>query len=257
MEKIKNLNSIQKAILLVMLVMILVFTVVYPKIMSRVGFAYQGTILTLSEDNGVKVYSGKRNGQPISFAVSKDHTIEFHYGDSLYGPYIVKWDPTAVPKGMGPMEGVELRKGEEVLFRGGIYDADEFYLLYNEDGTINNSSMVSIVADENTIITDEKGKRLDPLEPSVSALVELMKGPELAHKGDRTAWFGGVAICIINTIMILFADELFRLKMAFRIRNVEEVIPSGFEIAGRYIAWSTLTIMALVIFVLGLQSFVS
>ena len=114
MKKIKNLNSIQKAILCVMLVMVMIFSVVYPKIASRIGFEYQGNILVLSEENGVKVYSGKWNGQPISFVVNKDQTIEFRSGDSLYGPYTLKWDSSAAPEGVGPMEGVELRKGEEV-----------------------------------------------------------------------------------------------------------------------------------------------
>ena len=128
---------------------------------------------------------------------------------------------------------------------------------YNEDGTVNQNSVVSIVADGNTIITDENGKRIDPKEPSVRDLFELVKGPKLTHKGDGAAWFGGVAICIMNTILILFSEELFRLKMAFRIRNVEDIIPSGLEIAGRYITWSALTIMALAVFILGLQSIVS
>ena len=54
-------------------------------------------------------------------------------------------------------------------------------------------------------------------------------------------------------ILILFAEELFRWKMAFRIRNVEDIEPSGLEIAGRYGAWTILLIMALAVYVLGLQ----
>ena len=83
-----------------------------------------------------------------------------------------------------------------------------------------------------------------------STILELMNDPELTHKGE---WFGAVFICVLNTISILFADELFRWNLAFRIRNVDYAEPSDWEIAGRYIGWTVLTIMALVFFIIGLQ----
>ena len=46
---------------------------------------------------------------------------------------------------------------------------------------------------------------------------------------------------------------MFRWDLAFRIRNVEQAEPSECEIAGRYIAWVVLPIIALVLFVMGLQ----
>ena len=55
------------------------------------------------------------------------------------------------------------------------------------------------------------------------------------------------------TIYILFEDEMFRWDLALRIRNVEQAEPSECEIAGHYIAWMILPIIALVLFVMGLQ----
>ena len=52
---------------------------------------------------------------------------------------------------------------------------------------------------------------------------------------------------------MLFADELFRWNLAFQIRNVEKAEPSDWEIAQRYIAWTAMTIMALILFIMGLQ----
>ena len=48
-------------------------------------------------------------------------------------------------------------------------------------------------------------------------------------------------------------DELFRWNLAFQIRNVENAEPSDWEIAGRYSGWTGMVIMALVIFIMGLQ----
>ena len=80
-----------------------------------------------------------------------------------------------------------------------------------------------------------------------------MNDPELTHKGEWFAWFGALFICALNAISILFADELFRWNLAFRIRNADHAEPSDWEIAGRYIGWTVLSIMALVLFIIGLQ----
>lgn len=52
---------------------------------------------------------------------------------------------------------------------------------------------------------------------------------------------------------MLFADELFRWNASFLIRNAEDAEPSDWEIAGRYITWTVLPVMAAVIFILGLK----
>ena len=48
------------------------------------------------------------------------------------------------------------------------------------------------------------------MEPSVSTILDLMDGPALTHKGAWLGWFGGVLICVIAALAMLFADELFR-----------------------------------------------
>ena len=100
---------------------------------------------------------------------------------------------------------------------------------------------------------DEDGNVIDRMEPSASNIYELLNGPELTHKGEALAWFGAVFICIINALTMLFVDELFRWNLAFQIRNVENAEPSDWEIAQRYIAWTAMTIMALILFIMGLQ----
>mgnify|MGYP006974402230 FL=1 len=100
---------------------------------------------------------------------------------------------------------------------------------------------------------DEIGNVIDRMEPSASTIYELLNEPELTHKGESYVWFGAVFICILNALTILFADELFRWDLAFRIRNIDNAEPSDLEIAGRYIGWTAMTIMALVVFLMGLQ----
>lgn len=254
MERIKNLDRYQKGILLIMLVMVLVFAVIYPVIISRVGFEYKDKIFVPSQENGSTVYSAKLYGQQARFTVSADKTVVFQHGDTTYGPYTVKEDPTAIPKDeelAELMTGVEIRQGDEILFRGGVLENAGFNWLYNEDGTLESLKITYRVSGE-SFDRDENGNIINPVEPSASIILELTNDPELTHKGEGAVWFLAVFVCMINAVSILFADELFRWNLMFRIRNVDLAEPSEWEIMGRYIGWAVATIMALVTFIMGL-----
>lgn len=254
MERIKCLGRYQKGLLLIMVAMIIVFTMLYPITIARVGFAYKDAILVPNYENNSTVYSGKIQGKQANFTVYEDKTVLFQYDDKTYGPYTAKEDATAIPNDSelrDNMIGIELRKGEEILFRGGVLDHGDYLWLYNEDGSIDNLDI--IVTTNYGTVMDEYGNVIDPMEPSASTILDLMWGPELTHKGEWFAWFGAVFICALNAVIILFADELFRWNLRFQIRNVDHAEPSDWEIAGRYISWTVLTITALVIFITGLQ----
>lgn len=84
MERIKSLNRYQKGILIFMIAMALVFAVVYPFTISKVGFEYKDTIFVPSYEKDSTVYSGKIHGRQAHFTVSEDKTIIFQYGDKTY-----------------------------------------------------------------------------------------------------------------------------------------------------------------------------
>lgn len=254
MEKIKNLNLYQKGVLIVMTAMAVIFAVIYSMTISKVGFEYKDAIFVPSQENGSIMYSGKLQGQKAYFSVSPDKTVIFRHGDKIYGPYTAKEDDTAIPeeeKQSEDMVGVELRQGDDILFRGGVSDHGGSYWLYSEDGILDNFGFSYNVGDG--IERDENGNAIDPVEPSASAILELMNGPALTHKGDWSAWFGAVFLCLLNAFSVLFADELFRWNLTFQIRNAEQAEPSDWEITGRYIGWTVITIAALLIFLIGLQ----
>ena len=149
------------------------------------------------------------------------------------------------------MTGIEITNGDKIVFRGGVLDFGDHFYLYNEDGTLDDFGFSYVTSDG--IERDEMGNEIDVIAPSASTIYELLNNPQLTHKGDMLAWFGGLFVIILNAISILYADEMFRFNLAFRIRNVEEAEPSEWEMTGRYIGWSVITIMALVVFITGLQ----
>ena len=124
-------------------------------------------------------------------------------------------------------------------------------LLFQEDGNVYDIG-ISVTTNAG-IVMDEAGNIIDPMEPSASTILTLMSGPQLTHKGSWAVWIGGVLICAVTAISILFADELFRFALAFRIRDAEQAEPSDWEMTGRYISWTILPLITLWLFIQGLQ----
>ena len=111
MERLRGLGRYQIALLVCGAVMILVFSVLYPVTTARVGFLYQDTILTPAQEGDATVYSGKIRGKAARFTVHADKSVEFQYGDKIYGPYTVTEDPDACPDSelSRYLTGVEVR----------------------------------------------------------------------------------------------------------------------------------------------------
>ncbi|CAH0538163.1 hypothetical protein [Oscillospiraceae bacterium] len=254
MERIKRLNWYQKSILIFMLAMALVFAVVYHMTIARVGVLYQNAIFVPAEENGVTVYSGKLRGKQAEFTVSADKTVSFRCDGQTYGPYTVKEDPTARPEdefGREGMTGVEIRDGEELLFRGGFWQSDGSFWLRNADGSMDLGMQTYVV--ENGVKKDSDGNIIDPAKPSASDILRLVFDPELTHKGTWLAWLSAVFISFLTAVSILYADELFRWDLSFQIQNAEAAEPSEWEMMKRYISWTVFVIAALIVYFLGLQ----
>ena len=251
--RIRALGKYQKAVLAAAVLLVLVFSVIYPVTMGREGYLYRGALLTPGQEEGGTVYTGSVHGVQARFTVTPDRTVTFQYGETTYGPYTAVEDPGAVPESadMSGLTGVELRKGEAVIFRGGVVQQGNTLWLYHENGDLENGGIT--ITTSAGVTLDEDGNVVDPNEPSLSTILELMDGPALTHKGDWLPYLLGVFLCAVTAVTILFADELFRFQLSFRILQAEDAEPTDLELFGRYVAWTVLPIAALVIFALGLQ----
>lgn len=253
MERIKGLNRYQRIIVILLAVMLVGFTVLYAVTYSRLGFAYAEHILVPSEENGTTSYTATIRGKDAVFTVTADRTVTLHYGEKVYGPYTAKEDPTAVPQDSdlsGFMTGVEIREADKVYFRGGVFRTGEDLVLINEEG--NYANIFVSYSQGNDTVLDMNGNVVDEMKPSASKILELMDGPTLTRKGEWMAWLCGVIVCIVTAVSILYADELFRWNISFRVQNPESAEPSEAEIAGRYISWTVFPVIALALFVIGL-----
>lgn len=254
-ERIRNLSGYQKAILLAMAAMVLVFSVVYLLTVRRVGYLYQGTILVPTQEDGATVYTGSIRNTAAQFRVTENQ-VTFRYGDTQYGPYTMESDPTAVPSQQDSEEGfvgIEIRDKGKVVFRGGVQKLQDHYFFIHSDGSSDLHNLYYEDAVTGVVYNAETGEVHDRMAPTIRDIYALLTTPPLTHKGEGMAWLAGVVICIVNAATLLFADELFHWKMSFLLRNAEGAEPSDWQLGQRFISWATLGILALVVFVLGLQ----
>ena len=105
---------------------------------------------------------------------------------------------------------------------------------------------------ENGVKKDSNGNIIDPAKPSASDILRLVFDPELTHKGTWLAWLSAVFLSVLNALAILYADELFRWDLSFQIQNAEAAEPSEWEMMKRYLSWTVVTIMLLVLYLVGL-----
>lgn len=251
MERIKDLDLHQKGILLLLCAMIVVFGVIYSIETSHVGYLYYDEILEFREDSGNAVYAGTINGLESCFTVASDKTVTFQHGEKIYGPYILKIDPTAVPEEKDYLTGIEILEGAEVFFRGGYYRMNGDLMLYDEKGSMDFPPVVVQIGDT---VVDGNGNGIDPMEPSVHTILELMFGPELDSMGEWIAYLFGVILSVFTAVSILFADELFRFRLSFQVQDAYQAEPTDFEMIGRYIGWTVMTVAVLVLYMVGLRS---
>lgn len=253
MERFKELGRYQKIILILLATMLVGFTVLYGVVSARVGLEYAGSILVPREENGGTIYSGEIQGKNAVITVTADKTVKLQYGEKTYGPYTAKEDPTAVPEDddlVEYMTGVEIREGEDVFFRGGVIGSGEQRWLFDEEGNME-SVVITFIESDGTRV-DGDGNIYDEIKPTAGMILDLMEEPELTRKGEWIAWAMGAFIVLITAFSILFADDLFYISMSFRVADPDRAEPSDWEIAGRYIGWTVMPVLALVVFVMGL-----
>lgn len=249
MDRFRSLDRYPKIILIALLVMAVVFAGVYGVTASRVGFAYQDAILVPRQEGGATVYEGKLEGRDCVFTVTGD-TVTLVCGKT-YGPYTLREDPTALPDDHAlSMTGIEILDGGKVFFRGGITGGQEDFWLIDEDGSSPFMTTYTMVGDG--IEYDMDGNPIDPVEPAPYDIVSLLRGPELTHKGQWQVYWMMLFTSALVALSVLFADELFYLSLAFRVRGAEYAEPSDWEITSRIISWTILTGAIAIGYLMGL-----
>lgn len=245
-------NRLKKVLPILLFALVVVFSVLYFFLGRRYGVAYGDALYFPATEGDTTVYSAKADGQPASFTVHGD-TVTYRWGDTVYGPYTVREDPTAVPGGEWAsfqLTGVEVRKEDQLLFRGGCDWA--LNLLIKEDGQPY-SAFQDVTYSVNGVTYDTDGNPVDPHEPSLRTLIRFSQLPQPdAHRGNTLMWSLGLFLAVVAFLLIRFDDAIFRLNLFFRIRHPEDAEPSDWELAGRVLGWLAFTALSFGVFLAGL-----
>ena len=216
MSRWRAIPLFQRVLLVMLAAMPVSFAALYFILNGRLGVEYGGSLLLRSVQGETTLYAGRVDGKEAVFAVSPDGRVTYRFDGGDYGPYIVVEDPGAVPRDhdmADVLTGVEVRRGDEILFRGGWLDGG-ISVLIDESGAPVSSFSFSWHAGGKAYGPD--GQEMDfSHEPSVSFLLTLVLAPVLRHRGDISLYWLATCLAAVGIISILFADRLFRWTLGF------------------------------------------
>lgn len=253
MELVRELDLYRKILLAVMAGMLVVFALIYARVIGQTGFEYQNAILQPVSCGDEIVYSGRIHGKQASFVVTAEKTVTFQWSEQIYGPYTITEDPSAIPeerRGYAAI-GAEIRNGDQLMFRGGIEESVDGYWFYREDGTLTGVDFHYMA--EDGITRDANGNEIDLVAPTAATIWELVNDPQMTHKGQWGIWFLGLFISFINAGAMIFADELYYLRIMPWVRDAENAEPTDFQIGLWRISWAVICVVVLAVLIWGLQ----
>lgn len=258
-EAWREMSLLRRVLLAILAAMILGFGIATPFVSARKGIAYGDTLLYAAREGEVRRYTGRIDGRRAEFTVTPEGTVEYRWGEEVYGPYRVAEDPSASPKGSMAawnLPGIEIRRGDEVLFQGGFYDGG-WSTLYGEDGEPFDFLSITYSTSGGKVY-DSNGKELtqrDLHEPGLSIVAELaLREPELTHRGSFALYLLVTLLAAFNMFQICFPGLMFRWSIRWHVKDPYAAEPSDFYIFMEQAEWVILTVVAAVLYWLAMTA---
>ena len=252
-EKWTEMSWFRRILLLWMAAMILGFGIAMPVVRAAQGIEYGDDFLRLRQEGEVRYYEGEVDWEDAAFTVWPGGRVEYRWGEYTCGPYQVSVVPDAAPEGFGSaMTGLEIRQGDQVLFRGG-YLKDSFQILYQENGEpLWDTRIPYSVAGGETVIGEAGQVNIREKQPSLTALARAALDPELVRRGSVGIYLGVTLLALLNAVQICFPGFFFRLSLWGHVRNVDDAEPSEFYIGVERAEWVLLALLMPVLYWYGL-----
>ena len=219
-------TRLQKAVLVILAVMVVLFGVLTAFSRSREGVAFEGTLLTASREGGVSAYSGKAAGQGVTVTAEED-TVTYDVEGRQRVVYQVEYPLEPIPAADGPaagetVPGIRILRDGALWFTGG-YDEGGWYA---SDGSFDSGIVIHTP--------------VDPSEPAVPEdltrrqILAFAQGPELTARGSWLLYGLLVFLTGLAALGTAFPMTLFHLQHACDVRDPE---PTDLYMTMQRVGW--------------------
>ena len=247
-------NKFQKIMMILLAAMILLFGVLTGMSRGRIGVEFHDALLKVqgTPDNGA--YFGKAHGEEVSIVVLRESETEASMslciGNQIEEHWRVEYPLEPIQTEHGETKsGLRVYKEGQLVFEG-AYDPADYsgtlgHILYDKNGewTIAHSFDVQVISGENY---------WQHYETSVNTVLEFVNGPEQTARGDWQMFAMATLVAVMALVMVAFPRELF--EMSHRL-YVEDPEPTEFYFAMHYFSCCFLTVIALVVYMMGIRQF--
>lgn len=247
-------TKLQKAILIILLAMAVVFAVITGVVRSHKGVAFEGGLLSVSQQVGRTVYSGRAEGEMVTITVyseGEEQVVELAVGTRIDHTYRVEYPGGTIKGTHGDYRRIRMTvKGttflETLLFEGGYNPQGVFSDFCDENGEPDMVSLGRAVVN---------GSIWPRYEMFPSQVMRFVNGPSAtACRGDWLIYALGVFISLITAVAVAFPEHLFYWNHFLSVRDPE---PTDFYMACQRVSWIIVTIMALIAYIVGATRIVS
>ncbi|MCI9555187.1 MAG: hypothetical protein HFG06_07935 [Oscillibacter sp.] len=199
-----ELSRFQKILLAALAGMLVFSGVLMAVFRARPGVLFEEGLLSITEEEGRTVYSGRARGTPVTITVSWPTNfkteVAFTIGDQVRDLYEVVYPTERIRTEFGDsVGGILVTKNGETLFQGG-YDPESGFW-YGADGTFHPSFDVRGYA---------SGAPWWGYETTERMAVRFAFGPETAARGDPAMFALAVFLTALTAAQIVFHRQLFR-----------------------------------------------
>ena len=246
--KWSEMSRYRRVLLLVMAIEILAFFFATLVMINRPGLEYQDALLYPGTERDIQIYQGAVDGETARFTVTPGGEVSYQWGEYTYGPYQISEDPSAVPDGYEGSQGIEIRLGDEVLFRGCYLPSSTFPLIQEDGESLWEDSNIYMISGEQIWRNGQEITEREYREPSLSALARVALGTELTRQGNILLYLLITVLAVFNVLQICFPGLFFRRYIRWRVRDPELAEPSDFYIAMERMEWVVLAIVCLVLY---------
>lgn len=240
-EKWEEMSLLRRILVVILAVMIVGFGAATLIAGGQKGIEYRDTLLRFTQEGEVRRYAGRLDWKRAEFTVCPGRTVEYRWGDEVYGPYQVVEDPAAAPKYY--MTGLEIYQDGERVFRGGYHCGGSWSVLYNENGNL--FDMMDFTFSSGGKTYDSKGKELtarDLHEPSMTTVARLgLDEAELTHRGHFGLYLLVTLLAAFNIFQICYPELMFRWSIMWHVQDPYAAEPSDWYILMERIEWVVLT----------------